>query len=593
MSDEWVVAMPKLGETVTEGEITNWFKAAGDEVAFDDPLFEVSTDKVDSEIPSPYDGVVVEILVDSGATVPVGTPLVRIGPPGSTPAPQGRHAGVDAPAAATPATAAAGGGSLSDPANPRTGGSEAMPALEDPAGSAAAGEVHDITMPKLGETVTEGTIGGWLKQAGDTVAFDDPLFEVSTDKVDSEIPSPYDGVLLEILVPAGETVPVGTPLARIGAAAAAGGGSPSGGDSAVSGSGPAAVGAPTEPGGAPSGGTPAAGTNGSGPPASEGRMLSPLVRRLVDEAGLDVSTITGTGAGGRIRREDVERAVASGGGRAAPAPAAPVPTAPAPAAPAPTAPAPTAPAAAPAAVAAPSGPADPRDEVVPLSKMRLAVAAGMKASQTIAASVWTSVEVDFENVEQVRRTHKDRFKKETGSSLSYLPFISRAVVDALRAYPTVNSSIDIEARTMTLHPYVNLGIAVDLDQQGLVVPVLKGADGLNMRGIAQGITAMAAAARNKKLGMADMQGSTFTITNPGPFASWVSAPIINQPNTGILCTDGVKRRPVAVGDMIAIHPTGIIGLVYDHRAFDGSTASLFLMHIRDSLEQRDWAAEVG
>jgi 2-oxoglutarate dehydrogenase E2 component (dihydrolipoamide succinyltransferase) len=238
-------------------------------------------------------------------------------------------------------------------------------------------------------------------------------------------------------------------------------------------------------------------------------------------------------------------------------------------------------------------PTDARDEVVQLSRMRLAVAAGMKASQTATASVWTSVEVDFDNVEQVRRKHKDRFKKETGSSLSYLPFISRAVVDALRAYPTVNSSIDIEAKAMTLHPYVNLGIAVDLDQQGLVVPVLKDADGLNMRGIAKGITSMAAAARGKKLGMADMTGSTFTITNPGPFASWATAPIINQPNTGILCTDGVKRRPVAVGDMIAIHPTGIIGLVYDHRAFDGSTASLFLMHIRDSLEQRDWEAEVG
>ncbi|MCU1626678.1 MAG: 2-oxoglutarate dehydrogenase, component, dihydrolipoamide succinyltransferase, partial [Pseudonocardia sp.] len=255
------------------------------------------------------------------------------------------------------------------------------------------------------------------------------------------------------------------------------------------------------------------------------------------------------------------------------------------------APAPTAPK--PAAATTPAVPTDARDEVVQLSRMRLAVAAGMKASQTATASVWTSVEVDFDNVEQVRRKHKDRFRKETGSSLSYLPFISRAVVDALRAYPTVNSSIDIEAKAMTLHPYVNLGIAVDLDQQGLVVPVLKDADGLNMRGIAKGITSMAAAARGKKLGMADMTGSTFTITNPGPFASWASAPIINQPNTGILCTDGVKRRPVAVGDMIAIHPTGIIGLVYDHRAFDGSTASLFLMHIRDSLEQRDWEAEVG
>jgi 2-oxoglutarate dehydrogenase E2 component (dihydrolipoamide succinyltransferase) len=225
--------------------------------------------------------------------------------------------------------------------------------------------------------------------------------------------------------------------------------------------------------------------------------------------------------------------------------------------------------------------------------MRLAVAAGMKASQTLAASVWTSVEVDFDNVERVRQKLKDRFKAETGSSLSYLPFVARATVDALRAHPTVNSSIDIEAKTMTMHPYVNLGIAVDLDQQGLVVPVVRDADGLNIRGIAKKITEMAGAARAKKLAMSDMQGSTFTITNPGPFASWASAPIINQPNTGILCTDGVKRRPVAVGDTIAIHPTGVIGLVYDHRAFDGSTASLFLRDIRDALEQRDWAAEIG
>jgi 2-oxoglutarate dehydrogenase E2 component (dihydrolipoamide succinyltransferase) len=309
------------------------------------------------------------------------------------------------------------------------------------------------------------------------------------------------------------------------------------------------------------------------------------VRRLVAEAGLDVGALTGTGEMGRIRREDVEKAIAAGGARPAAPGQAPAP-----------APAPT-PAVAPATTsprpAAPTSAGDPRDQVVELSRMRLAVAAGMKSSQAIAAAVWTSVEVDFDNVDRVRATHKDRFKKETGSSLSYLPFVARAAIDALRAHPTVNSSIDVEAKTMTLHPYVNLGIAVDLDQQGLVVPVVKDADGLNMRGIAKRITELAGAARGKKLPMSDMQGSTFTITNPGPFASYASAPIINQPNVAILCTDGVKRRPVAVGDAIAIHPTGIIGLVYDHRALDGSTASLFLMHIRDSLEQRDWEAEVG
>jgi pyruvate dehydrogenase E2 component (dihydrolipoamide acetyltransferase) len=586
--DDVVVTMPKLGETVTEGTIGSWLKQVGDRVQFDDPIFEVSTDKVDSEIPSPADGVVAEILVAAGATVPVGTPLVRISPVGAVVEhriPSASHT-----------VAAAGGPALGNPAAPQMGGSEGMPAFEDPDLGVPVGEVHEITMPKLGETVTEGTIGSWLKQVGDEVAFDDALFEVSTDKVDSEIPSPYDGTLLEILE--GETVPVGAVLARIGepgaetAAGSVGGGAggPATG-TAISGSGPAAVGAPAAPAGGPtSGGAP---TATAAPVERDGRMLSPLVRRLVAEAGLDLSSIIGTGAGGRIRREDVEKAIAEGGARAAapvtePAVSAPAPVAPAPERVAPPAPAPAAPAA-----AAPAAPADPRDEVVQLSRMRLAVAAGMKQSQAIAASVWTSVEVDFENVEAVRRKHKDRFRKETGASLSYLPFVARAVIDALRAYPTVNSSIDVEAKTMTLHPYVNLGVAVDLDQQGLVVPVVRDADSLNMRGIAKKITELAAAARAKKLPMSDMQGSTFTITNPGPWASYASFPIINQPNTGILCTDGVKRRPVAVGDAIAIHPTGVVGLVYDHRAFDGSTASLFLMHIRDSLEQRDWEAEVG
>ncbi|HEY0401029.1 MAG TPA: 2-oxoglutarate dehydrogenase, E2 component, dihydrolipoamide succinyltransferase [Blastococcus sp.] len=601
MSDEWVVTMPKLGETVTEGTVGGWRKQVGDSVEFDDPLFEVSTDKVDSEIPSPYDGVILEIMVPEGETVPVGTPLVRIGAPGSVPpggnGPPAVVAGAGSMPEARPGLAGSGGPALNDPAAPQMGGSEAMPALEDPSVGVPSGEVHEITMPKLGETVTEGTVGSWRKQVGDQIEFDDPLFEVSTDKVDSEIPSPYDGVLLEILVPEGETVPVGAVLARIGESGS-GDGAPAGAG-AISGSAPAAVGAPAAPAGGPvSGGAPTGGVAAVVPAGRDGRMLSPLVRRLVAESGLDVAAITGTGALGRIRREDVEQAIAAGGARGsvrAPAPAPAQAPAPAPA-PAPvSAPAPAA--AAPATTAArptaPTAGGDPRDQVVELSRMRLAVAAGMKASQSTAAAVWTSVEVDFDNVERVRGKHKDRFKKETGSSLSYLPFVSRAAIDALRAHPTVNSSIDIEAKTMTLHPYVNLGIAVDLDQQGLVVPVVKDADGLNMRGIAKRITELAGAARGKKLPMSDMQGSTFTITNPGPFASYASSPIINQPNVAILCTDGVKRRPVAVGDAIAIHPTGIIGLVYDHRALDGSTASLFLMHIRDSLEQRDWEAEVG
>ncbi len=425
-------------------------------------------------------------------------------------------------------------------------------------------------MPKLGETVAEGTIGSWLKNVGDTVEFDDPLMEVSTDKVDSEIPSPYDGVLVEILVQAGETVPIGTVVARIGEPGSA----PT--DSATPAT-PAAP-APVAPA-APGAGAPVAAAGG---PA--GRQYSPIVRRLAAENGIDLATLPGSGAGGRIRREDVEAAIA---GRPAAAASVAPPVAPA-AGPAPAA-APSASTAKPAASAA----GDPRDQVVTLSRMRLAVAAGMVASVQAAPQVWTSIEVDYEHVEQIRRKHKEKFKAETGASLSYLPFISRAVCDALRKFPAVNSSIDIANKTMTFHPYVNLGIAVDMNEEGLIVPVVRDADQLNIRGIATQIKKMADAGRNKKLGAEDMRGSTFTITNPGPVQSYASAPIINQPNSAILCTDGVARKPVAVGDAIAIHHVGVVGLVYDHRAFDGVTASKFLMAVRDAIENRDWVSEIG
>jgi pyruvate dehydrogenase E2 component (dihydrolipoamide acetyltransferase) len=553
MSDEtWVVTLPKLGESVTEGVIGAFFKNVGDEVAFDDPLFEVSTDKVDTEVPSSYDGVVLEVLAQEGETVSVGAAIMRIGGKGATVPnrlPSAAHG-----------VAAAGGRSLNDPAAPSVGGSEGPTTENADFSPSATGEVFEITMPKLGESVTEGTIGTWFKAVGDDVAFDDALFDVSTDKVDSEIPSPYDGKMLDILVHAGETVPVGTVLARIGAAGSQVVGPAGNGSRPPAVEGPRAVNAQT--GAAP------VSRDGAG-----GRLLSPLVRRLAAENGIDVTTVAGTGVGGRIRREDIENAISAGQTLTAPPTAAP---APAPAAPRPT-------------KAATEG----RDEVVPLSRMRLILADTLKASQTLAASVWTSVEVDFDNIERVRTEYKARFKKETGASLSYLPFISRAVCDALRVFPTVNSSIDLESKTMTLHPYVNLGVAVDLDEQGLVVPVVRDADALNIRGIASQIATKAAAARAKELPNKEMQGSTFTITNPGPYASYASSPIINQPNVAILCTDGVKRRPVAVGDAIAIHPVGIIGMVYDHRAFDGSTASKFLLHIRDSLEQRDWSAELS
>ena len=437
-------------------------------------------------------------------------------------------------------------------------------------------DVYEVTMPKLGETVTEGVVSQWLKQVGDAVAFDDPLFEVSTDKVDSEVPSPYDGVLLEILVNEGDTVPVGTALARIGEPGA---------ESAPSSAPPTGAAAQVSETHEPATELAAVTT----PPAGNGQsgvLLSPVVRRMAAEKGIDLTAIPGSGAGGRIRREDVEQAIAAQPVAAAPAAVAAAPPA--------TVPAPAA-APAPAAVAAPKPAASvsPGDEVVKLSRMRLITADLMVRSLKTSAHVWTSVEVDFEHVEQVRQRHKEQFKKTEGVSLTYLPFIARAVCDALRQFPTVNCSVDIENQTMTLHHYVNLGIAVDLSEQGLVAPVVKNADSLNIRGLARNIAAVAAGARARTLAVADMSGSTFTITNPGPFASYASAPVINQPNVAILSTDGIARRPVAVGDAIAIHHMSILGFSYDHRAFDGSTASLFLRYIRDAIQDRGWDAELS
>jgi pyruvate dehydrogenase E2 component (dihydrolipoamide acetyltransferase) len=436
-------------------------------------------------------------------------------------------------------------------------------------------DVYEVTMPKLGETVTEGLVSQWLKQVGDTVAFDDPLFEVSTDKVDSEVPSPYDGVLLEILVNEGDTVPVGTAIARIGepGAQAAPSSAPPGAAAQVSETNEPAteLASVTTP------------PVGNGQP---GVLLSPVVRRMAAEKGIDLAAVAGSGAGGRIRREDVEQAIAAQPAAAAPPAAASAP---------PAAVSAPATASAPAAAVAPKPAASvsPGDEVVKLSRMRLITADLMVRSLKTSAHVWTSVEVDFEHVEQVRQRHKERFKKQEGVSLTYLPFIARAVCDALREFPAVNCSVDIENQTMTLHHYVNLGIAVDLSEQGLVAPVVKNADSLNIRGLARNIAAVAAGARARTLAAADMSGSTFTITNPGPFASYASAPVINQPNVAILSTDGIARRPVAVGDAIAIHHMSILGFSYDHRAFDGSTASLFLRYIRDAIQDRGWDAELS
>ncbi|MEN8114914.1 MAG: 2-oxo acid dehydrogenase subunit E2, partial [Actinomycetota bacterium] len=338
-------------------------------------------------------------------------------------------------------------------------------------------------------------------------------------------------------------------------------------------------------------------------------ILSPVVRRLAAEHNLDLDLVVGTGDGGRITRKDVERYVESGPATPAPQPAAvaevePI-SAPTPEPATPTAVAETPAPAEPPRVAEPSTSAPTKvtittgvgDETEKLPRLRRRIAERMVHAKHTAAHVWTSVEVDYEQVERVRSAHRERFKAEEGFSLTYLPFIARATMDALSEYPVVNSAFDFEGGTRTFHRGVNLGIAIDLSEQGLIVATLRGADGLSMTGLARSIREKAAAARDGALGPDDISGTTFTITNPGPFGSFMSAPIINLPNVAILSTDTVKKRPTVVtmpdgSDTIAIRHIGYLGLTWDHRALDGSTATLFLNRIRTNLETWDWDQEL-
>ena len=316
--------------------------------------------------------------------------------------------------------------------------------------------------------------------------------------------------------------------------------------------------------------------------------MSPVVRRLAAEHSVNLDAVPGSGEGGRIMREDIEAVIAAGTARSQAGTAVAVDTAPD-SAPAPVAlatPTPTVPM--PSTVGA-----DERVEVAPLSKIRLVTAQRMLESRRISPHVWTSIEVDLERVEEARRRHKDRFRKAEGVGLTYLVFIARATCDTLRAFPAMNSSLDLETKTQTFHHYVHLGVAVDLDGKGLVTPVVRDADSLNLRGMARAIRAKADGAHAGTLAPDDYSGSTFTITNPGPYGDYASAPIINQPNVGILSTNMVSRRPAVVGDAIAIHHMTILGLSYDHRAIDGVAVSQFLRHIKEALEQRDWEAELG
>ena len=447
----------------------------------------------------------------------------------------------------------------------------------------------DVVLPQLGETVTEGTIIRWIKQVGEQVDRDEPLFEISTDKVDSEVPSPASGVLTQVVVPEGETVEVGALLAVIS-------------DSADAPAPTAAPEPPTapepEPEPAPAPEPPVATTPAPEPPPppapaldpappppepspgpddgerSQPRLLSPVVRRLVNEHGIDVAGIEGSGVGGRVTRADVERVIRES--RSAPTPPAPQPAA---------APAPE-----------PPDDADPGEPlVVPLSSIRKTIGRHMVASKTTSPHVLTAVEVDFEGVEEVRRKARAAWRSQEGFSLTYLPFIARAACDAIADFPHINASI--EGTDLVVHRNVHLAVAVDLDFQGLLAPVVRDAETKRLRAIAREVVDLAARARRKELSAAEVTGGTFTITNPGQYGTLMQFPIINQPQVAILSTDGIKRRPVVVtgerGDeAIAIHSVGVLALAWDHRAFDGAYVAAFLDRLRHIIQTRDWEAEI-
>ena len=446
----------------------------------------------------------------------------------------------------------------------------------------------DITLPQLGETVTEGTITKWFKKVGDTVAADEPLFEVSTDKVDTEVPSPISGTLTEIRVAEGDTVPVGTVIAVVGVAGAAPAPTPA---PVVAAPAPTPAPAPAPVVAAPAP-TPAP-TPAQAPAATSNKLLSPVVRRLVAEHGIDVNALVGSGPGSRITREDVLDHIDRNGLKATPA-AAPTPVAaPVVAAPAPAA-APT-PAPAPAPVSRPVVVSSEREQVIALTKIRKLTGSHMIMSKSTSPHAFSVVEVDYANVDRARTAIKESWKAGEGFSLTYLPFISRAIIDALREFPHLNASIDGD--NLIVHSYVDLGIAVDLDYTGLLVPVVRNADGKRIRAIAREINDLASRARNRKLSPDEIQGGTFTISNNGSAGSVLTMPIINQPQVAIMSTDAIVRKPVVVtssdgSESIAIHPVGNLSMSWDHRAFDGAYAGRFLARVKQILETQDWSAEL-
>ncbi len=562
------VIMPQMGESIFEGTLTKWLKKPGERVQRDEPLFEISTDKVDAEIPAPASGVLRDIKVQPGVTVQVNTVVGVIDESGaavSTPAPAAQ------PAAPSPVSQAA-------PPAPAPAAASPAPAVTPApaAPQAPSGPRTEVTMPQMGESIFEGTVTRWMKKVGDHVNRDEPLFEISTDKVDAEIPAPAAGTLTEIHVQPGTTVQVNTVVGVIGGA-----GAPAQQAAAPQAASPQPA-APAAP--APQAPAPPAPRAAA---ANEDDRLrsSPLVRRIAQEHNVDLRQVSGTGSGGRITKEDIEAFIA----KYPAGPPAAVPSAPSTPATAayasPSAPAPEAP-----AMALPATPANKfagvPGTVEAMSVMRKKIAEHMVASKRTSAHVHGVFEIDMTRIVKLREKMKDRFQQATGLKLTFTPFFARAVAHALRVWPVVNASV--EGENIHYKREINIGIAVALDW-GLIVPVVKHADELSFAGVQRAITDLGERARSKRLKPEDVQGGTFTITNPGIFGAKFGMPIIPQPQLAIMGVGAITKKPVVLtdkdgNDTIAIRSMMHLSIGYDHRIIDGAVADQFMSVVKNYLE---------
>ena len=570
------VVLPALGESVTEGTVTRWLKQVGDTVQEDEGLLEISTDKVDTEIPSPVSGVIEEILVQEDETVEVGAILAKIGDGSGA-------ASSDAAPEAAPAEEPE---APAEPAQEAPAAEEPAAPAEQPSAPAASGDSTEVVLPELGESVTEGTVTRWLKAVGDDVEVDEPLLEISTDKVDTEIPSPVAGNLQEILVQEDETVAVGSALARIGSGAAP----------AASQDEPAAPAAEEKPAEAPAAEEkpaaapaaeekpvaqpapavepkPAAQAPASAPAASgdEITYVTPLVRRLAQQQGVDLSTLKGSGVGGRIRKEDVLKAAEAA--KAAPAAAAPAPA---------------------AAPAAPAEVSPLRGTTQKMSRLRKVIAERAVASMQATAQLTTVVEVDVTKVAALRDRVKGDFQQKTGDKLSFLPFFALAAVEALKTYPIINSTVEGDEIVYPAHE--NVSIAVDTER-GLLTPVVKDAGDKNIAQLAREIADLATRTRDNKLKPDELAGGTFTLTNTGSRGALFDTPIVFLPQSAILGLGAVVKKPGVVSvdgkDAISVRSYVYLALSYDHRIIDGADAARFLGAVKARLEAAQFEGDLG